>query len=83
MILLNVITPKNVWFAIIGILIMGSNLKKLFVMVAMTWKCCLNFSDIAIITAKGITYRCIIDGIIKYKAICLFENSVLDDRGYV
>ena len=47
------------------------------------WKCCLNFSDIAIIAAKGVTYRRIIHGIIKYKAICLFENPVLDDRGYV
>ena len=49
----------------------------------MTWKCCLNFSDIAIITAKGVIYHCIIHGIIKYKAIYLFENSVLDDREYL
>ena len=42
-----------------------------------------NISDIAIITVKGVHYRCIIHDIIKSKAINLLKNSVHDDRGYI
>ena len=34
----------------------------------------LNFSDIAIITVKGIDYCCIIHSISKHEAIHLFDN---------
>ena len=44
---------------------------------------CLNNSDIAIITVKGVAYHCIIHGISKSEAIHLLENSVLEDRGYI
>ena len=36
---------------------------------------CLHFSDIAIITVKGVDYRCIIHDISKSEAIHLLENS--------
>ena len=42
----------------------------------------LNISDIAIITVKGVDYRCIIHNIRKSEAIHLLENSVLGDHGY-
>ena len=45
--------------------------------------CCLNISDIIIITFKGIDYLCIIEDISKSDAIYLSENYVLDDRGYI
>ena len=44
---------------------------------------CLNISDMAIITAKGVDYQCIIHGISKSEPIYLLENFVLDDRGYI
>ena len=44
---------------------------------------CLNISDIAIITIKGVDYRCIIHGISKSEAINLLENFVLEDCGYM
>ena len=44
---------------------------------------CLNFSDTAIVTVKGVDYRCIIYNISKYESIHLSENSVLEDRGYI
>ena len=43
----------------------------------------LNLSDIAIITVKGIDYRCIISDITKSEATELLENSVLDYLGYI
>ena len=43
----------------------------------------LNISDIAIITVKGIHYRCIIHDINKSEVINLLENYVLDDCGYI
>ena len=39
--------------------------------------------SIAIIAVKRVYYRSIIHGITKSEAICLLENSVLDDRGYI
>ena len=45
--------------------------------------CCLNISDITIITFKGMDYLCIIEDISKSDAIYLSENYVLDDRGYI
>ena len=44
---------------------------------------CLNISNIAIITVKGVGCRCIIYDIIKSKAIRFLEKSVLEDRGYI
>ena len=44
---------------------------------------CLNLSEIAIITVKGIDYFCIIHDISKSEAIHLPEHSVLDDPGYI
>ena len=61
-------------------LIIALNLKILFVIVII-WQCYL-FSDIAIITVKEVDYHCIIHDVSKSEAIHLFENSVLDDRGY-
>ena len=43
----------------------------------------LNLSDIAIITVKGIDYRCIISDITKSEATELLENSVLGYLGYI
>ena len=43
---------------------------------------CHNPSDIAIITVKGVDYRCIIHNIRNTEAIGLLGNSVLDDCGY-
>ena len=45
--------------------------------------CCLDISDITIITFKDIDYLCIIHDISKSDAIHLSENYVLDDRGYL
>ena len=69
-------------FVTISFLIMGSNFKIMFVMVAMT-VFCLNTSDIAIITVKNVDYRYIIHDINKSEAINLLENSVLEDHGYI
>ena len=44
---------------------------------------CLNISDIAIITIKGVDYHSSIYDISKYEAIRLLENYVLDDLGYI
>ena len=44
---------------------------------------CLNLSDIAIITVKGIDYHCIIHGISKSDTIHLLESYVLHDWGYM
>ena len=44
---------------------------------------CLNISDIAIITAKNVGYRCIIHSISKFEAINLLKKSVLKNRGYI
>ena len=60
MMLLKVLTVKNIWFATIGILKMGSNFKISFVMVVML---CVDLSSIAIITVKGADYYCIIHDI--------------------
>ena len=37
--LLKVITGKNVWFDTIAFLIMGSDFKILYIVVAMIWQC--------------------------------------------
>ena len=46
-----------------------------------------NISDIAIITIENADYHGIFHNIgnyaIKFEAINLFENSVLEDRGYI
>ena len=44
---------------------------------------CLNISDIAIITIKGVDQHCIVYYITKSEAIRLLENSVLNDCGYI
>ena len=43
---------------------------------------CVYISDIAVITAKNVDYRCIIHDINKSEATLLLENSVLDDHTY-
>ena len=43
---------------------------------------CLNISDITIITAKNVDYRCIIHNFNKSKAINFLEKSVPEDRQY-
>ena len=44
---------------------------------------CLNISNFAIITVKGVDYFCIIHGINRSDGIYLLKNSVLDDRWYI
>ena len=44
---------------------------------------CFNISNIDIITVKGVDYSCFLHEISKSKAIHLFENPVLEDRGYI
>ena len=44
---------------------------------------CLNISDIAIITDKGVDYRCIIHDINKSEELHLLKNPVLDDSEYI
>ena len=53
-------------------------------------KCCydlamlfLSISNIAIITIKGVEYRCIIHEITKSETIHLLENAKVDDHGYI
>ena len=43
----------------------------------------LNRRDIAIITAKGVEYHCIVHDISKSETISLLENSMHEDRGYI
>ena len=43
---------------------------------------CVYISDIAVITAKNVDYRCIIHDVNKSEATLLLENSVLDDHTY-
>ena len=38
---------------------------------------------IAVINVNGAGYHCAIHNIAKSKAVCLLENSVLDDCGYI
>ena len=46
---------------------------------------CINLTDIAIVTLKGVDYHCIIHEIIiiKSESIHLLENPVVEDRGYI
>ena len=44
---------------------------------------CLNLIDIAVITVESVDYTGLIDDTSKSNAIHLFENFVLDDRGYI
>ena len=44
---------------------------------------CLIISDITIITFKGTDYLCIIHEISNSDELHLWENYVLDDRGYI
>ena len=44
---------------------------------------CLNISYIAVITIKGVDYRCIIHEISNSEAINSLKGSVLDDHGYI
>ena len=44
---------------------------------------CVNISDIAIITVKGVDYHYIIYGLSKSDLIHLLKMSVLDDHGYI
>ena len=40
-------------------------------------------NDIAIITIKGVDYRCNIYGVSKFDAIHLLENYMLSDRRFI
>ena len=42
-----------------------------------------NISDIAIITIRGVDYRCIIHDFSKSETTNFFEISVLHDRGHI
>ena len=64
---------KNVSFATIGFL----NLKNMFVMVVMAH----SLKNIAILNAKGATFRCLLMGISKNKGLKKLNNSVTYDRG--
>ena len=44
---------------------------------------CVNISDFVVITVISADHRYIIHGINKSDAIYLYENSVLDDYGYI
>ena len=44
---------------------------------------CLRISNIAIITATGLDYCCIIYDISKSEAVHLLQNTVLEYRGYM
>ena len=69
---------KNVSFATIGFLkIMDLNLKNMFVMVVMAH----SLKNIAILNAKGATFRCLLMGISKNKGLKKLNNSVTYDRG--
>ena len=39
------------------------------------------FKNIAILNAKGVDYRCILQGISKDDAVDRLNNSVLEDKG--
>ena len=76
--LLKSVSVKNILYAIIGFLIINyvcSSCHDLKIL-------CLNISDIAIATIKGVDYRCIMHDISKSEAIRLLENSVFDDHKY-
>ena len=62
-------------------LIMGSNFKLLYAMVAMMLS--VNISDFAIVTVKDVDHRCIIHNISKSEAINLLENYLLEDPRYI
>ena len=46
-------------------------------------QCCINISDVAIITVENFDYCCIMCNINKSEAINLLENFVLEDRWYL
>ena len=84
--LLKAIKVKNVWFATIGIFMMGSNFKIPFVMFILVWWCCVLILAIlllSIITVKGADDRFVIHDIGKSEAIHLLEISVLEDCTYI
>ena len=81
--MLKVTTVKNVWFATLGFLIMDSNFKIIYAKVVLIWQFCVYMSDITIITAKNVDYRCVIHNISESEAISLLKNSVLQDCGYI
>ena len=63
---------------------MGSDFKILYVTLAMIlMMLCLDISSIAIVTVKGVDYRCIIHDISKSEAIHMLKNPVVDDRGCI
>ena len=80
MILLKVIEIINAWIAIIDFLIMDSNFKILYAMVAMIWQL-VNISTSAIGTIENVDYRCVIHNTGKSEAINLLENFVLENCG--
>ena len=51
-------------------------------MVVMICICCVNISNVAIITVKNVDYCCIIYDISKSEAINYLKNSVLENHGY-
>ena len=77
------VCQKNVCFAIIGFLTMlDSNLKSMFVMdVMILLTMDYSLENIAILSAKGATLRCILWGISRNEGLRRLNNSVLEDKG--
>ena len=70
---------KNVNFVTIGFLkILDLNLKNIFVINVMIYY---SLKDIAILNAKGATFRCILMGISKNEGLKRLNNSITYDRG--
>ena len=77
--LVKVTTAKNVWF--FSLLVFNYEFKFLHSICNSCHDLTMlsaNLSDIAVITVKGVDYRCIIQDISKSEAIHLLENSVID-----
>ena len=81
LILLKVIEVKNAWFAAIDFLIMHSNFKILYAMVAIMLS--VNLSDIAIITIKNVDHHSTIYNISKSKAINFIKTYILEYCEYI
>ena len=58
-------------------MVMDLNFKNMFVMVVMAH----SLKSIAILNAKGATFRCLLMGISKNKGLKKLNNSVTYDRG--
>ena len=63
---------------------MASNFTILYVMVVMTFWCCILILAVQLLPVlKSVDYGCIVRDINKSEAIHLSENFALEDRGYI